>query len=352
MKRFTRLIIGACAGVTLIGCSATNRLSMTVTEPAAVSLPQEVRRVGIINRSEPSEGREGLAKIDAILSAEGMQLDRNGAIAARQGLAERLKSSGRFDEVVLLDSLPEVARGGKMMPGVLSPERIRALCEAYQLDALFSLEFYDTDTRVDLRLGMMEVPNELGIPIQVPAHHLTLNTQIRNGWRIYVPESTFPLDVMVYSDAFQVGGQGINPVAALESIGLRNERVMDRSHRGGFAHGGRLEPNRIRVGRDYFVRGTDAFVRGKRLAQTGDWDGAALLWERETGNAKAKIAGRAYYNMAISNEINGNLEAAIDWAREAYATYGNRDALRYLRILEHRRNQQIQLEQQLTDLSW
>lgn len=348
----THLILTVLAGAVLTGCSATNRLSMTVTEPAAVSLPAEVQRVGIIDRSEPSEANRGLAKIDAILSAEGMQLDREGARAAVEGLAERLRLSGRFQVVVVLDSVPGVARGGKLMPTPLRPQQLREICDAYGLDAVFSLSFYDTDTRVDLSLGMMEVPNDFGVSVRVPAHNLQLHTAIRKGWRIYLPQAPLPLDVMTYTETFRVDGQGINPVAALESIGLRKDLVMERSRRMGYGHAGRLEPTRVRVGRDYFVRGTDAFVTGRRLAQTGDWDGAANLWEQEVTHPKDKIAGRAHYNMAIINEINGDLDAALQWARDSYAQFGTREALRYLKILEFRKEQQLQLEQQLSQLSW
>lgn len=349
MRRFLSICLLSGALVLLASCSATNRLSMTVTEPAAVSLPGNVQRIGIINRSVPAEGTRGLAKIDAVLSAEGMKLDSLGASAAIEGLADRLRLSNRFEAVVVLEELPEVARGLRGMPAPLTREQIREICTNHGLDGIFSLSFYDTDTRVNLQLGMMELPNELGLPITVPAHKLDLDTEVRNGWRIYLPDLPLPVDEWGYTDRFRVSGQGINPVAALESIGFRKDRVLELSQRTGYSHGGRLEPSRVRVGRDYFVRGSDLFVRGRRLAQTGDWDGAARLWERETNHPKAKVAGRAFYNMAIINEINGDLDAAIDWARKSYADFGTRHALGYARMLEGRRARQEQL---MADLSW
>ncbi|MBC2840381.1 DUF6340 family protein [Robiginitalea sp. SC105] len=332
-----------------VSCSATNRLSMTVTEPAEVALPGSVKRVGIINRSVPSEGNRGLAKIDAILSAEGVRLDSLGAEEAVAGLADRLRLSNRYEAVVILHNASGVARGLRGMPASLNREQIQELCQANGLDAIFSLSFYDTDTQVYLQLGMMELPNELGIPISVPAHKLDLDTEVRNGWRIYLPELPLPVDEWVYRDHFRVSGKGVSPVAALESIAFRKDRVLELSRQTGHSHGGRLEPRRIRVGRDYFVRGSDLFARGRRLAQTGDWDGAASLWEQEINHPKDKVAGRAFYNMAIINEINGDLDAAIDWARKSYADFGTRHALDYLRTLERRRAAQEQL---MADAHW
>lgn len=349
MTKLHRFLMLAFAGWALASCSATNPLSMTVTEPAQVALPNQVRRVGIVNRSVPSEGRQGLDKVEAILSAEGLKLDQQGASAAMAGLADRLRLSNRFEAVVVLDSLPQVAKGTKAMPASLSRDQVSQLCEAYGLDAVFSLAYFDTDTRVAVSLGVMEVPNQLGVRIQVPAHAVDLETLVANGWRIYLPDLPLPLDEMQYSDVIRVSGKGISPLEAIESIANRKERILERSRETGYFHGGRLEATRVRVGRDYFVRGTDRFARGMRLARTGDWDAAAVLWEQETSNPKEKIAGRAHYNMAVINEINGNLDAAIEWARQAYAEYGNREALRYLRILQNRRAQQELL---MAEINW
>ncbi|MEJ2585723.1 MAG: DUF6340 family protein [Robiginitalea sp.] len=304
---------------------------MTVTDPPLVYLPGTVKRVGIINRSVPAEGHQDLARIDAILTAEGLKLDKEGAVAAVEGLADRLGASGRFETVVLLDSLPEAASGVKGMPAALSKKFITQACEQLGLDAIFTLSFYDTDTRVQADVGVMDTPTPIGVSVKVPAYQLDLNTAVRSGWRIYLPELPLPLDQWEYTDFVRVSGRGINPVEALNSIANRKERILDLSRENGFQYGGRLEPARIRVSRDYFVRGTESFVRGKRLARTGAWDAAARLWV---------------------NEINGNLDEALDWAREAYATYGNRQALRYLRVLEYRKSQNQTLEAQLTQADW
>jgi hypothetical protein len=71
------------------------------------------------------------------------------------------------------------------------------------------------------------------------------------------------------------------------------------------------------------------------------------LWQAETSNPKRKIAGRACYNMAIISEINGDLDAAIDWAQKSYENYGIRLALTYVNILKNRKiNDAIVADQQ------
>ena len=127
----------------------------------------------------------------------------------------------------------------------------------------------------------------------------------------------------------------------------RKESVLQVSNYIGHNYALRILPYRRRVRREYYVRGTDNFETGKRRAQTGDWNGAAELWEIETANAKSKIAGRACYNMGIINEINGDLDAAVDWTSKSYTDHKNKEALDYLRTLRHRIEKNAELRAQL-----
>ena len=344
MQKRNLLYIGIA--LLLISCSATNRLTMGVVEPAAVYIPNDVKNVGIIDRSLPSKGNDPIDKIDRILSAEGLQLDKKGAEAEISALSDALVRNGKFEEVKILDGPVEVRKGLGVLPATLPWDIVESICNANGIEVLFSLAFYDTDTQVSYNMTTMEIPNPLGTKMTVPAHEVTLNTLIRSGWRIYDVRSRTILDEYIFNDPVLSRGTGINPVKALEAIKNRDETVVQSSKDMGFSYSQRLLPYRTRVTRDYFVAGTDNFKTGKRRAQTGDWDGAAQLWEMELGNPSPKIAGRACYNMAIINEINGDLPTAIDWASKSYADYRNKDALRYLNLLKKRVLQNEILEQQ------
>jgi hypothetical protein len=144
------------------------------------------------------------------------------------------------------------------------------------------------------------------------------------------------IDEIIHDEWATSVGRGINPVKAAEAITGRKDAVLQISNNKGHSYALRTYPFKIRVTREYYVKGTNNFEIGKRRAQTGNWDSAAQLWEVETNNPKSKIAGRGCYNMAIINEINGDLNAAIDWASKSYIDYKDKNALRYLRVLENR----------------
>jgi hypothetical protein len=117
----------------------------------------------------------------------------------------------------------------------------------------------------------------------------------------------------------------------------RKDAVNQVANNAGHSYAFRIIPYWIKVTRDYYVKGTNNFEIAKRKAQTGNWEDAGKLWEKETTNSKGKIAGRACYNMAIICEINGELDKAIQWARKAYEDYDEKLSLQYIRILENRK---------------
>lgn len=59
---------------------------------------------------------------------------------------------------------------------------------------------------------------------------------------------------------------------------------------------------------------------------------------KETKNSKAKIAGRAFYNMSIIAEIDGQIERALTCAQRSYEDFDNKSARRYLECIKKPKN--------------
>lgn len=347
MKNFGVRLLLVMILFSFMACSSTNRLTMGITQPAQVSIPSDVAHIGIINRSIASEKNSALDKIDKILSLEGLNLDKEGAQKAISGLRYELDRGNRFETVKVIEGQKNFEKGLGVFPAALSWEIVDQICKENGVDVLFSLEFYDTDTAADYEMTMVRVPNNLGIVAEVPGHRIKLNTVIKNGWRVYDPADRTIVDEYISNDQVFSKGEGINPIKALEAIIGRKEAVLDISSHLGTNYALYTKPERIRIARDYFVKGSSNFKIAKRRALTGNWDGAAELWNSELNNPKLKVAGRAYYNMAISNEINGNLNQAIEFASKAYTDYGNKEGLRYVNILKRRVVNQQELNRQL-----
>lgn len=305
-------------------------------EPAPVTLSRQIKRIGIIDRSTPIVHGENNDRITQLVSEENRWLAEKGVDAALLGLLQELQKDNRFDTVQLLSNMPQHMKDFGSISTGISWTTLGSLCEKYNLDAIFSLASYETDTKVSVKKTKMEEHGFLREKITVPGHEITLETLIENGWRIYDPQNQQIIDEFTLNDRLVSSAKGRSPLRALRSIENRTDSIVSKSKSSGSTYGLRLKPYELDVNRDYFVRGTDNFVKADEKAKNGDWKAAAVLWKQETTNEKAKIRSKACYNMAVFNEVTDDLEVAIDWASKSITEFKNKDAQQYLEALKYR----------------
>jgi hypothetical protein len=345
MKTRLTLPALAIAVMALCSCASTNLVYLSVQEPAPVSLPQDIKSIAVVNRSLPSKQNKVLDAIDKVMTMEGPGLDAAGADASITGLYDELWKNNRFTAVKILKDAQTNNAGPGFFPNPLSWEEVEKICRDNNTDAVFSLELFDTDTKIAYAANPVSLHTPLG---NVPGieHQANMETIVKTGWRIYDPRGRVVLDEYSFGKSLFYSAKGINPVAAAGGLINRKEAVKETGNQSGHIYAQRLIPYWIRVYRDYYVRGSESFAVGKRMARTGNWTGAEEAWKKETNSASRKIAGRACYNMAIISEINGDIEGAISWAQKAYESYNNRLALTYVNILKNRRYRDNILKEQ------
>ena len=329
-----RIIILIVASL-LVSCK-TNQLYLNVVEPAPVTIPAYIKSVGIINRSLPTDETKVLDVADKVLSLEGKNLDKDGGWESITGLTDELSTNTRFSEIKKLNDIDFRTSKNGMFPAPLSWDIVDKICRETGTNALFSLEIFDTDTKINYATRPVDIKTPLG---KIPAiqHQADMETIVKTGWRIYDPAGKIILDEYNLGESIVSSGTGINPVLAAAALIGRKDAVNQVSNKAGHIYAQRILPYELRVMRDYYVKGTGNFKIAKRKAQVGKWDEAGVLWEKETNNGSSKIAGRACYNMAIISEINGDLDKALQWSQKAYEDYNVKLALRYTRILENRK---------------
>jgi len=330
--------------IVFISCK-TDLVYMTVTEPAPVSIPGYVKNVGIIDRSIPAAENKVRNIIDDVLSAKGPELDREGAKESIRGVKDALLQNNRFQTVTFLDKVDIKTAGAGMFPSPMSWDVVEKICKENNVDAIFALELFDTDSKI----SYSTIPTTLNTPlggIRAVETSATMATMVKTGWRIYDPQSKLILDEFPISESLTFSGKGVNPLAAASALLDRKEAVKQTGYKVGQTYAFRILPYNIRVNREYYIKGNDNFIMAKRMARAGNWDGAAELWKKETNNTKIKIKQRAYYNMAIISEINGDLDNAIEWSQKSYEMSGKRLSLNYVNILKCRKNENNRLKLQ------
>ncbi len=320
--------------VVCYSCSPTNLMSLSVTEPASVSLPPNAKSAAVVNRSRAADDSRTVDAIHRTISLESRELQAEGAGASLTGLTDALIRSNRFDSVKPLNNLDLRSYGAGVFPVYLSWDTVEKICRENHADVLFSLELFDAESRVGLN----------GLNVAALGQGSNVKTQVKTGWRIYDPSTRSVLDqFVIYRDLTFQGGSILSTGSAL--LGQK-EAVIKAGNRAGQDYVSRIIPYSLRVSRNYYVRGNGSFGVAQRMAQAGDWDDAAKLWREATNSPSPKVAGRACYNMAIISEINGDLNGSLQWAKKAWEVYRTPFALDYVNLLQQRQNNDAVLKSQ------
>ncbi len=345
MKKNNFLIILLVAIIT--SCK-TNLVYIKATNPSPVTISNDSKNIGIANRSTPSEDNKTLNTIHQATSGETLKLIKEASAECVRGLNDALTQNKRFDIVKPLNHLELRTPVTGSFPSQLSWTEVESICKDNGVDILFVLEVFDTELKViPLTAPPSKITSVIDVINTVTQSQVNITTNIKTGWRIYDPKNKYILDEFPMADYLTITANAATVVNTTEAMLGRKEAIKQSANKMGSMYADRIIPYYITVTRDYYVKGSYNFKIATRKARTGNWDSAGELWLKETNNSRRKIAGRACYNMAILGEINGDLDAAIQWAQKSYENYNNKLALKYVNILKYRRQSNQRLQNQL-----
>lgn len=341
-------LLGLLLSLLVVSCGVTHQIPVSTLEPAKVDLANEIKRIGIINESLISEEAYESGELETYVSITDQQLAIAGTEAAIKGLSDELAKDPRFDTILVLDMASEerISMEAIGEAGQIPWQSMIRLCQQYEVDALFALAHYDTETQISLKKTKVEKKDLIRDKVLIKGHEITLETLIENGWRIYDPFNRIVLDQIVLNDHVVSKAKGEDPFHALQSIEDRRDSFLLKSKKNGIDFGLRLQPQKQIEYREYFAKGTDNMVTANELALSDKWKAASELWEKDMSHPNDKIRSRAYYNMAVANELHGDLESALNWAMQSYDIHSSKMAERYVEVLNHRISNNRLIEEQ------
>lgn len=113
----------------------------------------------------------------------------------------------------------------------------------------------------------------------------------------------------------------------------------------------KLIPSWTKTERSYYLSKNIEMMKAEGFCKNGEWLKAAEIYRRNTQSKNKKISAIAKYNMALMCEMEGNLDAAIDWLNISKSDYKNYDHLvncaLYTKELENRKKELELLEKQV-----
>ena len=341
-----KVSVPLASALLLISCKSSY-LTVDVLKPARIDVPQEIKTVAVLNRSLPDKGEKAGNIIEGIITGEGLFNDRLGSEKCIIGVVDLLNNSPRF-KAVMPGDIDIRGTGTGTFPLALEWPYVDELCKRYYVDALITLETFDSDSYINID-RQEYTREEDGKKIKVVEFEAELNMDIQSGWRIYHSSRQAIVDENVYVDRISWDARGPTKEAARNNLPSKGQIIEDAGYFAGQQYAARISPVWINVSRNFYSKGNDDLETAARYAKQGRWNEAAEIWTNVANSPDPDIAGYACYNLALANEMNGDLDTAISWAEKSYTDYGNKKARKYIDILKGRLYDQGRLDKQLQD---
>ena len=351
LKKIHSILVSTALAILLIGCSSTEQLAISIVEPAPVQLSSAVKRIGVVKNIPASINESKLSDgLASLVSRDDEYLTQKGVDAALEGLLIKLLQDPRFDTIINLSEEGQLIQMEGGQPTLESWQNIEAFCRHHRLDAIFSLDYYQADTRYTLKKTKVYERDIIRADVAKKAHQLTLETLIENGWKIYDPFQKNVLDEFFFEDQITSSATGSSPMRAYRSIGALQDSLVIKSKGSGSAYGSRLEPFESTIYRAYYTKGSSGIISAHHKVIEEDWEGAIDLLKNELTTQKSKLQAMSCHNLAVIYEFLEDLNEARHWAEKAYEYNPGKKSMFYLNELDERIAQNRQVAEQLAFL--
>lgn len=321
----------------LFSCKPSAKLQ--VLQPADLVIPEHIQKIVLIDRSKPAGGF--WSNVESVLTGEEYQQDKQGRRRAMEGLSELLQKTPRF--ATIYSNLEMTgSKGGREFMTPLPWKEVEEICKRFGGDALVAIEMFDSDIESSTTSRSLKEKDKDGKEITRVVFDGRRRGKVNLGWRFYDPKNRTIVDEYRDSDTEEVTSSGAaNQQAATNNLRKSYEIVRDIANDLGGKYGKRIAPVWITLSRTYYknIKGAneDKFEQAARYADAGEWVKAAEIWEKVASvRSNADAAGKATYNLAVSAEVNGQLNTALQYARDAYTQFNDKKAKNYIRVLEQR----------------
>ena len=233
--------------------------------------------------------------------------------------------------------------------GVYTRKEIEQIADKTGADLLLSFDFFETADGI------------------ITPKYKKINWLINDDYRYFNPELSAEIVYLiacwnVYDLRFREYVQSYQKVDTItwyaestklkfakEKLPPRFDAVMNAANLAGSRLAEFVSPHWIPVSRIYYHSGHYELKKTDRLIDENRWMEAAQIWKRNISNKNKSIAAKCMFNLAVACEINGDFDAALDWAIKSFYMLQNKNEFHqqncndYIKILAQRKKDIQQL---------
>ena len=341
-KKFTSLkyIVLFAALAMFSSCSTMSYLPIEVANKPPETIDHNIQSLTLINRAA-NYRFENFSK-DSLqqslfrkqFKTDTLLFDSKSADTLLIALGDMLFESGRFDIVIPEERLIDQT-GGRSYPVALDWEKADSIASAFNTDAVLSLDHFRTRliTNYEKETLYDQMSNTF-----FSGFYAHMKVGYEALFRIYYPaekeliKNLLITDTLIWEDAdtdIRILFRRFTPAKdALAEAGIHAALRLSE----------KIAPLWQRVSRSYFSKGHPLLEEAHLRIVEEDWESAAAIWTKLTGSGFSKnVRSKAEFNLALANELFGDLDQAIEWGVKSYRTRYRPITHNYLETLNFRK---------------
>jgi len=319
--------------IQLLICAAcyTGRISISVLEPARVTIPASIKRVSLFPGAgipDPPGSIDSISEIPLEADYDYNRLKRG----YMDGVFVTMSESPRFQKVVKADTVYEWL----LSSGHISWEELSQICTTDTTDAVLILKkavSHDMLQRYDIP----------GIPCGILYQMIN-----QTKWSFYQPFIQKEYGNILLTDTiiFDYGNEDCFSPFILEDI---PDVLYESFFSTGSRMGLQISPAwHDSIPRIYFLGPGKELHYAAQLAINNQWNQAAVIWNTLSESDNRRLASHASFNMALAWERDDELDQALLWISYSDSLFSSGKTLVYKKILENRLKNRDLLNQQMT----
>jgi len=334
--RTSKIVFFCLIGLAFVSCkSYYTTLTIENAHPAKEELPSEIQSLTLMNRSMNNQFENYQEdSLQLYFYRQGFQLskivlDSTAADTTIRALAELLFESGRYDVVVPVERNIKRDLPYEILPDTLSNLQVSQICKQYNTDALMVLERFSAKVMADFSSEKyMDATTGANY-----SYYASQDLKYNAVFRIYKPGTKtllkeFELIDTIYWESADYTQQRL--FAKLPSI---KEALTNAGIKIALDIDSKLSPTWFSEKRGYFLFDLKNDL-GQQLMNENRTAEAKTFWIEKTQSTNKKTRARAEYNLALTSELDGNIDQAIEWGLKSFYSHYQHQTEVYLKKLK------------------
>ncbi len=333
------IVLSFILGVAFVSCKSNYTLfTIENMRSAPDELSQDIQSITLMNRSMNDQFQKfNEDSLQMYFYRNGFQLskiilDSTACDTTLRALAGLMFESGRYDVVIPIDRNLKRSISYELLPDTLNNNQVSEICSNFNTDALLVLERFSTKTMADVS----EEKYRDNYGRYQKSYNATLDLKYDAFFRFYKPGKKSFLKEISISDTIYWESTDNRLDRLFSKLPTVKQAIINGGIKAALDLDSKISPIWVPEKRGYFLFKSQGDL-GEKYMKENNLEKAGQYWSEMSNSSNKKNRSKAEYNLALINELNGNVDKAIEYGLRSYHSFYRFQTETYLKKLQSRK---------------